>query len=149
MGTKTKSMFDLFQPLKLELDLKAERPYFEIDGARTYLITEDGEIAQNAVAALVQAKVEKKKYETFFEKLKDSPVKTIHEDVPVQAGDYPAEAGVKNTKANIHSVILEKLAKQVFTLEDGSPDEEAVKALMKTCVDPRTKKVIIVNGEPV
>ena len=141
---RTKSMLDLFQPVDINFDLKTDRPYFEIDGARTYLITEDGELSQNAVAALVHARAEYQKYKKFFTKLHEKEIELVHSGVSVQEGDYPAGPGTKETSANAHAKVLAELVEVLF-----ADKPEAKAAIEERYTEKRTKKVILVNGEPI
>ena len=137
----SKSMTELFNPLSLQINLESDRPYFEVDGARTYLIDESGAISQNAVEILMHLKVEKKKYEDKFETLREYLAQTMHNGVPVQAGNRVAEAVIRNTTSNQHKEVLRQLALKVF-----KGDEAKTKVLVDSAVVPTTKKAIKVDG---
>jgi hypothetical protein len=136
-----KDMLELFQPMKIKLDLKADRPYFEIDGARTYLITEEGEISQNAIEALVHFKVEKNKYEKAFEKMREYLVASVHGGTPVQEGNRIVEPFVKPTTANVHAQVLTALLNKLF-----ADDPDKIAAITATCVENREKKTILIDN---
>ena len=137
----SKSMIELFNPLTITLELKAERPYFEIDGARTYILTDAGELSQNAVEALLKFKTEKAKYEKHFDKMRDFLVDVLVAGSTPQKGNREVALAKKVTTGRAHKTVLEVFALKVF-----KGDAAKVKLLMDQATPSSEKDAIKVDG---
>lgn len=137
----TKNMHEVFQPLNIKLELNGDRPYLEVDGAKTYLFTPGGRVTQSIYEALLQLKVERNKYKKGFEKLKEHLLAGMEAGKAPQSGNRTVELDERTTTSNQHKDVLEHLVREVLKYGD-----EQVAEVMEKAVKKNKKKAIKIDG---